>query len=151
MTMTPAGEAISLDDFLCFAVYSTGLAFNRVYKPLLDRLGLTYSQYLVIVVLRDEDDQTVSALGEKLFLESNTLTPLIKRLEAAGLVTRRRDSVDERVVRVSLTEKGRGVAAEAGCVPEEILAATGLPLEQLVDMRKGLTALRENLRSSAKA
>jgi len=91
----------ALDDFLCFGVYSTGLAFNRLYKPLLDRYGLTYPQYLVMVALARRDDQTVGELGGQLFLESNTLTPLIKRLEAAALVTRQRDTKDERVVRVA--------------------------------------------------
>lgn len=140
---------MKVDDFLCFAVYSTGLAFNRVYKRLLDGLGLTYSQYLVMLVLAQEDGQPVSALGEQLFLESNTLTPLIKRLEAAGMVTRRRDSADERVVRVSLTDKGRAVAKQAACVPEQLLQATGMSVEQLGAMRDALVGLRGNLRADA--
>src|SRR5438874_8124185 len=95
-------DALRFSDFLCFAVYSASHAFNRVYKPLLDELGLTYPQYLVMVLLWEQDDQTVGSLGEKLFLESSTLTPLLKRLEALGQVKRNRDQVDERQVRVRL-------------------------------------------------
>ncbi|WP_420138911.1 MarR family winged helix-turn-helix transcriptional regulator [Sphingomonas sp.] len=142
---------IGLDRFLCFAVYSTGLAFNRVYKPLLDRLDLTYPQYLAMVALWQEDGQTVSQLGEKLFLESNTLTPLIKRLEAAGYVNRRRDTKDERVVRVSLTDAGRALAQQAACLPEQILQATGVSEAQLGDMHAALTALRTNLQAATTA
>lgn len=143
---TPLADAAVLDDFLCFGVYSTGLAFNRVYKPLLDRLGLTYPQYLVMVALARRDDQTVGELGQQLFLESNTLTPLIKRLEAAGLVDRRRDSADERVVRVRLTTQGHGVAQEAAtCVPEEILKASGLSVADAMALNKALVALRGRL------
>lgn len=139
----------ALEQFLCFGVYSTGLAFNRVYKPVLEKIGLTYPQYLAIVLLRERDGQTIGELGEALFLESSTLTPLVKRMEAAGIVTRRRDSADERVVRVSLTEKGRGIAAEAACVPEQILAATGLSEEQLAVMQKAMVRLRDTLRAHA--
>jgi len=141
----------ALDRLLCFGVYSTGLAFNRVYKPLLDRLGLTYPQYLVMVVLWQRDGQTVGELGDQLFLESNTLTPLIKRLEAAGYLTRRRDTADERVVRVFLTEAGRDLAGEAACVPDQILAACGITQEQLGELQSTLLTLRHNLRASAGA
>ncbi len=141
----PATPDDALDPFLCFAVYSTGLAFNRVYKPLLDRLGLTYPQYLAMVLLWQRDGQAVGELGEKLFLETSTLTPLIKRLESAGYVTRKRDSADERVVRVSLTEAGRAVAEEAACLPEEILQATGMSLDQLGALRDALVEMRGNL------
>jgi DNA-binding MarR family transcriptional regulator len=143
----PTREA--LDDFLCFAVYSTGLAFSRAYRPLLDRLGLTYPQYLAIVALADRDDRTVGELGDLLFLDSNTLTPLIKRLESAGLVSRRRDSADERVVRVSLTAAGRAIVDQAACVPDAILQATGLPVEDLAALNRALVALRTNLRAAA--
>jgi len=147
----PDPKPDAFEGLLCFAIYSTGLAFNRVYKPLLDRLGLTYPQYLVILALDTRDGQAVSELGEQLFLESNTLTPLIKRLEAAGMVTRRRDSADERVVRVSLTDRGRDVAREAACVPEHVLEATGMTREQLVDMQRALVGLRTNLRAGGAA
>ncbi len=137
----------ALDGFLCFTVYSTGLAFNRFYKPILDELGLTYPQYLTMILLGAKDDQTVGELGDQLFLESSTLTPLIKRLEAAGLVSRRRDTADERVVHVMLTDKGRQVAVKAACVPEETLRATGLTLAELGEMERALIALRERLRA----
>ncbi|WP_255250154.1 MarR family winged helix-turn-helix transcriptional regulator [Rhizorhabdus dicambivorans] len=135
---------------LCFSVYSAGLAFNRVYKPLLDRLGLTYPQYLLILALAHEDGQTVGALGDRLFLESNTLTPMIKRLEAAGFVTRRRDTDDERVVRVSLTDKGRAAAAEEACISPELLEATGMASYDLTRLQQLLTRLGGNLRASAR-
>lgn len=144
-----AGEAGPFDRFLCFALYSTGLAFNRVYKGLLNELGLTYPQYLVIVALLHRDAQTMSELGDRLFLESNTLTPLVKRLEAAGLVTRRRGGADERVVRVSLTDAGRGLGEPIACVPQEVLKATGMSVDQLTGLQKGLLALGDNLRASA--
>lgn len=143
-----AAPADPLEGFLCFSVYSTGLAFNRVYKPLLDELGLTYPQYLAMVSLWQQDNQTVGEIGEKLFLESNTLTPLIKRLEAGGFLTRRRDTADERVVRITLTEKGRGIAERAGCLPEEILTATGVSRQELAKINDALVKLRSNLRAA---
>lgn len=97
---------LNLADFLCFSIYSANLAFGKAYKPLLDQRGITYTQYIAIVALYDQDHQTVSGLGEKLFLESNTLTPILKKLESLGYVTRRRDPDDERQVVVSLTEAG---------------------------------------------
>ncbi len=142
----PMGPAV-LDQSLCFAVYSAGLAFNRVYKPILEPLGLTYPQYLVMVALWEAEGQSVSELGEHLFLESNTLTPLLKRLEVAGLITRARDKADERQVRVSLTEKGRRLLAEAACVPGQILQATGLTVEQLRQLQRAIAGLRDNLRA----
>ena len=150
--MTKTNDAASadspLDQFLCFSVYAAGLAFNRVYKPLLDRFGITYPQYLALVALSSKDGQTVSELGQKLHLESNTLTPLIKRLEAGGFVSRTRDRKDERVVRLTLTDAGRDLATEAlGCVPSEVLKATGMDLAALQTLNDDLsrlgTALRE--------
>ncbi|MCW5689006.1 MAG: MarR family transcriptional regulator, partial [Pseudolabrys sp.] len=105
-TKPRAGSRRDVADLLCFAIYSAGHAFNRVYKPLLDKLGLTYPQYLVMVALWAENDQTVGQIGDTLFLESSTLTPLLKRLEGLGLLTRRRDPEDERQVRLCLTDKG---------------------------------------------
>lgn len=139
-----------LDQFLCFSVYAAGLAFNRVYKPLLDPYGVTYPQYLALVALGGKDGQTVGELGEKLHLESNTLTPLIKRLEAAGLVTRTRDKQDERVVRLGLTEAGGRLAKEAlGCVPAEVLKATGMDLSALEALNNELATLGKALRNTA--
>ncbi len=141
----PAAFGDGLDGFLCFAVYSANLAFNRVYKPMLDALGLTYPQYLALVALWTRDDQTVGGLGEQLFLESNTLTPLLKRLEAEGLVTRRRDPKDERQVRVSLTAAGKALGERARCVPDQILQATGLSEADLLRLTRELAALRQHL------
>ena len=144
----PPAEPPGLDDFLCFTIYSTSHAFNRVYKPLLDALGLTYPQYLVLVALWAEDGQTVGGLGEKLFLESNTLTPLLKRLEALGHVTRHRDPADERQVRVRLTEQGQTLQKRACNVPHSILEASGLSRESLRRLQGEIAALRERLRAS---
>ena len=146
----PAPADSPLDEFLCFSVYSAGLAFNRVYKPLLDRFGITYPQYLALVALSSKDGQTVSELGEKLHLESNTLTPLIKRLEAGGFVSRTRDKKDERVVRLTLTEAGRNLATEAlGCVPPDVLKATGMDLASLQALNDQLAKLGRALRMTA--
>lgn len=150
-TPTSAPAPNGLADYLCFSTYSANLAFNRVYKPLLEALGLTYPQYLALVLLWAEDDQTVGQLGEKLFLESNTLTPLLKRLEALGHVARSRDPKDERVVRVRLTDKGRALAEQARCVPEEILAASGANPAELGRLNREMAALRDRLLDAARA
>jgi DNA-binding MarR family transcriptional regulator len=147
MTRRTTGAAASpdLDELLCFAVYSAGHAFNRIYKPLLDAIGLTYPQYLVMVALWAEDEQTVGGLGEKLLLESNTLTPLLKRLETMGYLTRRRDESDERQVRVKLTAQGRALQAKARDVPRCILEATGLSPAAMARLRSDIAALRESM------
>lgn len=142
-------EARKLANQLCFAVYSTAHAFNKVYKPLLDPLGLTYPQYLVMLILWDEDDVTVKALGQRLQLDSGTLTPLLKRLEANGLVTRRRSEMDERRVMVSLTAAGKALDAKAASVPRDLFCTTGLTLEGLTQLRDTLLGLRGELNSSA--
>src|ERR1700736_6206207 len=111
-----------LGNQLCFAIYSTAHAFNRVYKPLLDRLGLTYPQYLVMLVLWERDDVPLRDIGEKLFLDSGTLTPLLKRLEASSLIKRTRSTEDERQVLIALTPRGRALKEEAGAVPQAILS-----------------------------
>jgi len=144
-----AETANPLDQFLCFSVYAAGLAFNRVYKPLLDRFGITYPQYLAIAALSSKDGQKVSELGYKLFLESNTLTPMIKRLESAGLVSRVRDAEDERVVRVTLTQAGRSLAAEAlQCIPDEVLRATGMSGDDLDALNRSMVDLGSALRNA---
>lgn len=131
-----------LANFMCFAIYSANLAFGRAYKPILDRLGLTYTQYITLVALSEADEQTVRALGEKLFLESNTLTPILKKLEAEGYLHRRRDPADERQVRVSLTPAGRDlVELEPGSV---LMEATGLGDEFPV-VQESVVKLRDNL------
>jgi DNA-binding MarR family transcriptional regulator len=140
-----SGNIPKLDDFLCFAIYSANLAVNRVYKPLLDQLGLTYPQYLVLVVLYEEDDQTVGRLGDKLFLDSSTLTPLLKRMESVGYVTRQRDPQDERQVRVRLTQQGRSMREKVAGFRGGLLKATGLAPENVSRLRRELVKLRANL------
>lgn len=132
-----------LGDFLCFAVYSANLAFGRAYKPILDQVGLTYPQYITIVALWDEDKQTVGSLGEKLFLESNTLTPLLKKLEAMGYVRRERAAADERQVVVSLTDAGRRLREKISTA--NLVKASGLSPEEFRRMRKSVATLRDNL------
>jgi MarR family transcriptional regulator, organic hydroperoxide resistance regulator len=138
-------DALRLGEFLCFAVYSANHAFNRVYKPLLDELGLTYPQYLTMVLLWERDDQTVGSLSEKLFLESSTLTPLLKRLEVLGLVRRTRDPADERQVRVRLTNRGRTIREKALKIPNCILKASGLQIDELFRLQGEIVALRSAL------
>jgi len=145
MTNKAPDPPLKLDDFLCFAVYSAGHAFNRLYRPLLDRLGLTYPQYLAMVALWEADGRTVGELGARLGLESNTLTPLLKRLQAMGLVDRARDQEDERVVRLRLTDKGRALEGPACAVPAELLAASGLDLSAVTRIRGELAALNAAL------
>lgn len=142
--------APSLPVFLCFSVYSANLAFHRAYKPLFEELGLTYPQYATLVALNEEDDQTVGQLGDKLFLESSTLTPLLKRLETTGHVTRRRDSRDERQVRIGLTPKGRSVFEKVFCGSDSILDAVGLDQESYVRLQRDLVRLRDNLLAASR-
>ena len=136
-------------DFLCFAVYAASHAFTRVYNPLLDALGLTYPQYLVRVMLWEQDDQTVGSLGDKLFLESSTLTPLLKRLEALGLVKRSRDPNDERQVRIRLTAAGERLREHAAHVPNCIAEASGLTSAEARRLVVDVTALRNSLDDAA--
>lgn len=138
-----------LADFLCFAIYSANLAFGRAYKPILEQLGLTYPQYVTIVALWEEDNQTVGALGEKLFLESNTLTPLLKKLEAMGYVRRRRDPTDERQVLVNLTDAGRRLREKG--LNMTLVKASGLAPDEFRKMQKGVVTLRDNLIKAAKS
>jgi DNA-binding MarR family transcriptional regulator len=134
-------EALRLDRQLCFALYSAANRVTRLYRPLLDALGLTYPQYLAMLVLWEESPRTVGALGAALDLESSTLTPLLKRLEAQGLVARRRDPEDERRVSVALTEAGAALRDQARSVPHDILCQLNLPLAELADLRERLKGL----------
>ena len=143
-----AGKGRKLSNFLCFAVYSANLAFGRAYKPLLDKVGLTYTQYIALVALSDQDEQTVSTLGEKLFLESNTLTPILKKLEQMGLIKRHRDPADERQVRLSLTPAGRKLIEQD--LSEPLIEATGLGDEFPV-VQKTVSRLRDNLLRATQA
>jgi DNA-binding MarR family transcriptional regulator len=144
-----AKAALLLDNQLCFALYSTLTAMNRVYRPLLQPLGLTYPQYLVMLVLWEQQELSVSQIGARLLLDSATLTPLLKRLEALGLITRRRAPHDERVVVVALTAAGRALRARAAAVPASVLAASGCSAAELKRLRTQLLAVRERLLASA--
>lgn len=132
-----------LENFLCFAIYSANLAFGRAYKPILEELGLTYTQYIAVVALSEEDNQTVGSLGEKLFLESNTLTPILKNLEAMGYLRRQRDPKDERQVVISLTDAGRALREKA--LPLNLVKESGLTPDEFEAMQKGVVKLRTNL------
>jgi len=138
-------DRLKLSNQLCFATYSAAHAFNKVYKPLLDRLGLTYPQFLVLLVLWEQDNLTVSEIGRHLFLDSGTLTPLLKRLQAAGLLQRTRDASDERQVRVSLTPKARDLKARAADAHREVACATGLLPAELEALKEQIDRLREAL------
>src|SRR3954452_13624242 len=136
---------LRLDNQICFAVYSAAHAFNRVYKPLLDRLGLTYPQYLVMLVLWERDGVAVKDIGERLFLDSGTLTPLLKRLEAAGFVKRTRSTEDERQVIIELTSQGQALKEKARAVPLGILAASACSVGELSAMKDEIVGLRDRL------
>jgi DNA-binding MarR family transcriptional regulator len=146
MARKPAADMpLLLGNQLCFAVYSTAHAFNRAYKPLLDRLGLTYPQYLVMLVLWERDGVPVKDIGERLMLDSGTLTPLLKRLETAELVKRSRSTEDERQVLIALTPRGQTLKEKARAVPEGILAASNCSVAELSAMKNELLALRDRL------
>lgn len=134
-----------LDNQLCFAVYSTSLAMTKLYKPLLDRLGLTYPQYLVMLVLWEQDGLSVGALGERLFLDSGTLTPLLKRMEAGGWLTRTRAKDDERRVVITLTTAGRQLRRSAAEVPRQVSCAVQCTVAEMTELRQRLHALRQRL------
>lgn len=149
MTVATPPQFPALDDFLCFAVYSTGFAFNRVYRKLLAQLGLTYPQFLVMAALWGEDGQNVGALGEKLSLDSSTLTPMLKRLEAMGLLDRRRSAPDERRVVVTLTPSGVARRAQAGEILSRVYAAADLAPADFAKLTRDIQALRRNLERAA--
>ena len=143
---TPSShEALLLDNQLCFALYSASLAMTKLYKPLLEELGLTYPQYLVMLVLWERDGLMVSELGQRLSLDSGTLTPLLKRLEASGLVSRMRDVADERRVHIHLTAAGRKLKARAAKVPGCVLAASQCSLPEVLQLTERLRSLRDRL------
>jgi MarR family transcriptional regulator, organic hydroperoxide resistance regulator len=135
----------TLDDLLCFSLYSASMAINRTYKPLLDELGITYPQYLVLNALWEEDGRTVGSIAGKLSLESSTITPLVKRLEVASLVTRARHRQDERRVLVSLTRRGRELKEKSRCLGETLLARSGMEPKELIALNNELRRLREHL------
>ncbi|HVI54592.1 MAG TPA: MarR family transcriptional regulator [Luteibacter sp.] len=135
----------TLDGQLCFALYSANLAMGKLYRQLLADLDLTYPQYLVMLVLWEGDGITVSELGERLFLDSATLTPLLKRLQTAGLVQRTRGTRDERQVIVTLTDQGRALREKAGQVPVDVFCATGCEIDEVVGLKSQLEKLRAGL------
>jgi DNA-binding MarR family transcriptional regulator len=141
----PPDQALLLDNQLCFALYSASLAMTKLYKPLLDELGLTYPQYLVMLVLWETDGLMVSELGQRLSLDSGTLTPLLKRLEAAGLVSRLRAVEDERRVHIHLTAAGRKLKARAAKVPGCVLAASQCSIPELLQLTSQIRTLRDRL------
>src|SRR3954467_4700954 len=141
----PAIDPLLLSNQICFAVYSTAHAFNRIYKPLLDRLGLTYPQYLVMLVLWERDDVPLKDIGERLFLDSGTLAPLLKRMETADLIKRTRSTEDERQVLIVLTPKGHALKEKARAVPEGILASSACSIGELSAIRNQIVGLRDRL------
>lgn len=140
-----AGEMLRLDNQLCFALYAATGMVTRAYRPLLEPLGLTYPQYLAMLVLWERAPRTVSELGDALGLDSGTLTPLLKRLEAAGLVERRRDTADERRVQIHLTQAGEALKGPAGAVPLQILCKLNMPIEQLGSLKAALEQLAKGM------
>lgn len=140
-----ADALLKLDNQLCFTLYSASLAMNKVYRKLLAPLGLTYPQYLVMLVLWERDELTVSEIGERLFLDSATLTPLLKRLEASGRLTRTRSADDERQVVIALSRSGKALKARAAEVPEGVFCAAALGVDQLGQIKSRLESLRGNL------
>jgi MarR family transcriptional regulator, organic hydroperoxide resistance regulator len=144
----PRAEWLKLDQQLCFALYSASLAMTKLYKPLLEPLGLTYPQYLVMLVLWEGDGITVSQLGERVALDSGTLTPLLKRLEASRLLLRLRDAADERRVLLQLTPAGRALKAKAIAVPEQVACASGCELDEVAALTTRLKALRDQINAS---
>lgn len=146
-----ASDWQTLDVQLCFALYSSSLAMTKLYKPMLEPLGLTYPQYLVLLVLWQDDGLGVSALGERLHLDSGTLTPLLKRMESAGWLTRQRAQDDERRVELRLTASGRELKAAAKRIPEQLACATACSLTELTDLTQRLSRLRDQLQKTQQA
>jgi len=144
-TQTPSTSSLLLDDQLCFALHSTTLALHKVYRKLLAELGLTYPQYLVMLVLWQQDAVTLSDIGKRLFLDSATLTPLLKRMEAAGLLSRVRAEHDERQVIISLTEQGRALQRQAAGVPQALACSMACTPAELQQMKDALERLRTQL------
>jgi DNA-binding MarR family transcriptional regulator len=140
---------LSLDRQLCFALYSSSLAMTKLYKPLLAPLGLTYPQYLALLVLWERDRLGVGELGERLYLDSGTLTPLLKRMESAGWLQRERAADDERRVVVSLTSEGRALRQKAHSIPRALASATGCNATELTELTRRLQQLRSQLLSEA--
>ncbi len=141
-------ELLKLDNQLCFTLYAASRIITARYRPLLLELGLTYPQYITMLVLWESSNLSVSEIGERLILDSGTLTPLLKKLESSGLIERRRDSADERRVIVSLTAKGTELKHQAASIPEKLICGTGLSLHQITELRKKINELIAGIGSS---
>ena len=145
-----SAEPVPLASQLCFSLYGTNIAINRTYKPMLDQLGITYPQYLVLSVLWEDDGQTISAIGHRLALEPSTITPLVKRLEQAGLLSRQRNPADERQVEVRLTKKGKDLQKKTGCLTDTLQKRSGLTVRELISLNQQVQRLRDALSNEAK-
>lgn len=144
-------EQLRLDHLICFAAYSASHAFSRFYRPTLDRLGLTYPQFVVMMVLWERQKTTMKALSDEVQLESNTLTPLLKKLEAAGLVRRTRNTEDERVLDVEVTDKGMALKMDAKVMALELAKASGETLEGVLDLQQRLVKMRRSIEKATAA
>jgi MarR family transcriptional regulator, organic hydroperoxide resistance regulator len=145
----PKPQPLPLDSQLCFSIYSASIAIQRVYKPMLDALGVTYTQYLVLSALWESDGLTIGAIGDRLALEPSTITPAVKRLEAAGFVTRQRSTTDERVVEVRLTRKGVDLHPKTACLTDALLRHSGFNVPQMIELNKLVQTLRGGMREAA--
>ena len=142
--------ALSLDRHLCFALYSASRAMTAAYRPILTELNLTYPQYLVLLALREEGRATVGRLGERLQLDSGTLSPLLKRLEANGFIRRERSTTDERLVEITLTPAGRRLESKAQCIPQQLFSSTGMTEREAADLREAVRHLTDALNASVR-
>ncbi|KOF13549.1 MarR family transcriptional regulator [Ensifer adhaerens] len=140
---TPA--PLPLDSQLCFSIYSAAIAINRAYKPMLDALGVTYTQYLAVSALWEQDGLSISAIADRLGLEPSTITPAVKRLEAAGFLSRRRSTADERLVEVFLTEKGKELHPKTACLTDTLLRRSGFTVPEMIDLNEKVQMLRDGL------
>jgi DNA-binding MarR family transcriptional regulator len=136
---------LPLDEQLCFSIYATGIAINRAYKPMLDALGVTYTQYLALSTLWEHDGLSISAIADRLVLEPSTITPAVKRLESAGFLTRKRSAADERSVEVRLTQKGKELHAKTGCLTESLLRRSGFTIPEMIELNRQVQRLRDGL------
>ncbi|WP_448955463.1 MarR family winged helix-turn-helix transcriptional regulator [Labrys neptuniae] len=143
-----ADTTLPLDSQLCFSIYSASIAINRLYKPMLDGLGVTYTQYLVLSTLWEKDGLTISAIADRLALEPSTITPAVKRLEAADFLSRRRSSTDERLVEVHLTVKGRDLRIRTGCLTDALLEHSGFSVPEMIDLNRKVQKLRDGMRNA---
>ncbi|PGT81208.1 MULTISPECIES: MarR family winged helix-turn-helix transcriptional regulator [Bacillaceae] len=141
-------EELKLDNQLCFSLYACSRAILRLYRPFLDEMNLTYPQYLVLLVLWEKQQSSVKELGELLELDSGTLTPMLKRMETAELIERRRDKADERVVLVTITEKGASIKEKAACVPQSLLNSSGMSVDEILALNKAIKHLSLQVHSA---